>query len=43
MIFNVAMELHWEPAVLDRLFLDEIDHHGLIFWNEKIKLLHKES
>lgn len=43
MIANIALELQWEPAVIDRLFLDDADHHGLHWWHEKVAELHKSG
>lgn len=42
MIANIVREFHWEPVVIDRLFLDEQDHHGLIYWNNNVEEMHKE-
>ncbi len=42
MISNVVREFHWEPAVIDRLFLDALDHHGLEYWSDNVIAMNKD-
>lgn len=46
MIVSVIRYNNWTPAVIDNLYVDDRDHHGLEFWyndakeqDEKIKSL----
>lgn len=32
MIKSVVRHVKFTPDVIDKLFLDDMDHHGLIFW-----------
>lgn len=41
-IQTVASVFRWEPAVIGRLFLDDIDHYGIIYWYEAAKKLYPE-
>lgn len=34
MIKTIIRDHHWEPVVIDRLFLDNVDHQGLEYWYE---------
>jgi hypothetical protein len=36
-ILSVAGEHHFTPAVIDALFADAIDHHGLDWWYNDIE------
>jgi len=29
---NVAIQFHWNPFILNRLYLDDLDELGLFFW-----------
>lgn len=37
MIKSVVREFHYPPAVIDNLYLDSADHHGLEFWFEDVR------
>ncbi len=41
MILTVIREHHWPPEVVDALFLDAKDHHGLVFWYNDVVETHK--
>lgn len=31
-IKSVVREHHYSPVEIDALFLDDMDHHGLLYW-----------
>ncbi len=33
----VGLETGYTPEVLDRMYADNLDHHGLFFWVDSIK------
>lgn len=37
MVTTVVREHHWSPTEINGLYLDDIDHFGLIYWYEDIK------
>lgn len=41
-IQSVVQEYHWTPNIIDELFLDDIDHHGLYYWYLHLKDQHEE-
>jgi len=43
MISNVVREFHWKPVMIDRLFLDNADHHGLIYWSDNVIEMNKTT
>lgn len=36
-ILSVALEHHFTPAVIDALFADAVDYHGLDWWYDEIE------
>lgn len=42
MVKTVVRSLRWPPEVIDALFLDAIDRHGLEYWYNDIKEVVKE-
>jgi len=42
MIKSVVREHHWIPNVVDELYVDKIDHHGLEFWYNDIDEVQKK-
>jgi len=32
MIVSVVRYTHWPPETIDKLYLDDLDHHGLLYW-----------
>jgi hypothetical protein len=32
MMKTLVRDNNWTPQTLDELFLDDLDHHGLVFW-----------
>ena len=41
-IKSVVWEFHWTPFYIDELFIDDIDHHGLIYWYDFVLEREKE-
>lgn len=39
---NVASYYKWDPFVINDLYLDELDHLGLFFWNSEVERISKE-
>lgn len=37
MIVSVVRYTHWSPKIIDELYLDDLDHNGLLFWYNDIK------
>lgn len=37
MFISLVREHKWPPSVLDGLFFDREDHHGLMFWYDDLK------
>lgn len=37
MIVSVVREHHWPPDVIGGLFVDALDHRGLIFWYNDVR------
>lgn len=35
-IKTVVREHHWEPSIIGRLFLDDQDEEGLLYWYEDV-------
>lgn len=42
MIKSVVRTYNWTPDVIDNLFFDDLDHHGLIFWYDDTKEIEKK-
>lgn len=42
-IKSIVNEFHWTPNQIDDLYLDDYDYHGLGYWFEVIKELHKDD
>lgn len=42
MIKSVVREHKWIPEVIDKLFLDDYDHRGLLYWYNDIDEVNKE-
>ena len=42
MIRSVVRDSKWIPEVIDNLFVDKQDHHGLLFWYYDLIEVHKE-
>jgi len=38
----VWRETKWEPGIISRLFLDNIDHNGLFYYYEDIHVMNKQ-
>lgn len=36
MVKTVVREHHWSIKKIDRLYLDDIDHNGLMFWYDDV-------
>ena len=36
-IISVVRYTNWPPSVIDEMYLDDLDHHGLLFWYNDIK------
>jgi hypothetical protein len=41
MIVSVVRNYHWTPEVIGKLYIDDIDYQGLIFWYEDAKEMNK--
>jgi len=41
-IKSIVNEFHWSPKIIDNLYCDDIDHHGLIYWFEHLKEVHSK-
>lgn len=37
MVLSVVRSFNWSISEIDKLYVDEIDYHGLVFWYEDIK------
>lgn len=42
MIKSVVREHHWPPAVVNTMYLDAVDHEGLIYWYDDVCAVAKE-
>jgi len=42
MIRSVVRDSKWIPEVVDNLFIDDSDWHGLTYWYNDLKEVHKE-
>jgi len=42
MVCNVARHYHWNPDLIEDFYLDDIDFHGIEFWNDDIARSSKE-
>lgn len=42
MVKTVIREHHYSPQVIDGLYLDDIDYHGLVWLYNDIKQVHSE-
>lgn len=42
MVKSVVREFKWSPEVIDNLYLDNADHHGLYFWYEDVLQIQKD-
>lgn len=42
MIKSVVRTFQWTPEVIDNLYFDDIDYHGLIFWYNDVIEVSKE-
>lgn len=41
-IRSIVREYKWPPHVIDELYVDDIDHHGLIFWYNDVLDMHEQ-
>jgi hypothetical protein len=41
-IKSIVNEYHWSPDQIDKLFCDNIDHHGLLYWYDTLVKLHEK-
>lgn len=39
---TVVMEFHWSPNIIDEMYFDDLDHHGLMYWYNHLKESHKK-
>jgi len=37
MILTIVRSFNWTPDTIDKLYVDEIDYHGLVYWYNDIK------
>ncbi|PXX26281.1 hypothetical protein C7967_11543 [Thalassospira sp. 11-3] len=37
MIKSVVRYFKWTPETIDQLFLDDYDHHGLVYWYKDVE------
>jgi hypothetical protein len=42
-IKSIVREHHWGPVTIDRLFLDEEDHHGLWYLYKDVEQMHRDA
>jgi len=42
MIVTVMREHHWTPDVIDKLYFDDDDHHGIKFIYDDVKAVNDE-
>lgn len=43
-IKSVVWEFKWSPKEIDELYIDDIDHHGLIYWyNHAVEMEKKHN
>ena len=42
MIKSVVREHHWNPKIINGLYLDSADHFGLMYWYSDVKEVHDE-
>jgi len=40
-VVTVAGEFKWTPDQIDKLWLDDADYHGLIYWYNYVKELNE--
>lgn len=43
MIMNIIKEFHWSPDIISGLFIDAIDYRGILYLNQEIEEMHKDS
>jgi hypothetical protein len=36
----VINEHHWPPSVIDAMYLDSLDYHGIGYWYDNAKEMH---
>lgn len=42
MVKTIIREYHWTPDIIDKLFVDDIDYHGIIWHYNDIKEVNEE-
>lgn len=42
LIVSVVRETKWTPEIIDSLFFDDIDYHGILWWYEDVKTMNEE-
>jgi len=40
MIKSVVNEHHWSPSIIDQMYLDSLDYHGIGYWYDNAKEMH---
>jgi hypothetical protein len=40
MIKSVVNEHHWSPSIIDQMYLDHLDYHGIGYWYDNAKEMH---
>jgi hypothetical protein len=41
-IKSIVNEYHWSPNIIDNMYLDDFDYHGIFYWYETIKQMHNK-
>jgi len=41
MVRTVVREHHWTPEQINNLYLDDVDHEGLEFWDQDVREVYK--
>lgn len=42
MIKSIVRFLRWTPKVIDKLYFDDLDYHGLVYWYNDARAYEKE-
>ena len=42
LITSVVRENKWTPDVIDNLYFDDFDYHGIFYWYDDVKLMNDE-
>ena len=40
MIKSVVNQHHWSPSIIDQMYLDHLDYHGIGYWYDNAKEMH---